>query len=52
MDTVLGLFGLLVYIVGIVSLAAGVTWVVVKLSPSKAQKQLEARRAAQQQKTG
>jgi hypothetical protein len=49
MDTVLGLIGLLFYIVGIVSLAAGVTWVVVKLSPSKAQKQLEARRAAQQQ---
>ena len=42
MDTVLGLIGLLFYIVGIVSLAAGVTWVVVKLSPSKAQKQLEA----------
>jgi hypothetical protein len=49
MDTVLGLIGLLFYIVGIVSLAAGVTWIVVKLSPSKAQKQLEARRAAQQQ---
>jgi hypothetical protein len=49
MDTVLGLVGLLFYIVGIVSLAAGVTWVVVKLSPSKAQKQLEARQAAQQQ---
>jgi len=49
MDTVLGLIGLLFYIIGIVSLAAGVTWVVVKLSPSKAQKQLEARRAAEQQ---
>jgi hypothetical protein len=49
METVLGLIGLLFYIVGIVSLAASVTWVVVKLSPSKAQKQLEARRAAQQQ---
>ncbi len=45
MDTVLGLIGLVFYIVCIVSLAAGVTWVVVKLSPSKAQKQLEARRA-------
>ena len=42
MDTVLGLIGLLVYIVAIVSLACGVTWVVVKLSPSKAVKELEA----------
>ncbi len=49
MHTTLGLLGLVVYIVGIVSLAAGVTWVVVKLSPSKAQKQLEARRAKQKQ---
>jgi hypothetical protein len=48
MDTVLGLIGLVVYIAFIVSLAAGVTWIVVKLSPSKSQKQLEAR----QQKTG
>ena len=43
MDTVLGLTGLVFYIALIVGLAAGVTWVVVKLSPSKAQKQLEAR---------
>ena len=49
MDTVLGLIGLAIYIVCIVSLAAGVTWVVVKLSPSKAQKQLEARQAKQKQ---
>ena len=47
METVLGLIGLAIYIVCIVSLAAGVTWVVVKLSPSKAQKQLEARRQKQ-----
>ena len=47
METVLGLLGLLVYIVAIVSLAAGVTWIVVKLSPSKSQKQLEARQAKQ-----
>ena len=46
METVLGLLGLVVYIVAIVSLAAGVTWVVVKLSPSKSQKQLEARKNA------
>ena len=43
MDTVLGLIGLVIYIVVVVSLAAGVTWVVVKLSPSKAQKQLSAK---------
>jgi hypothetical protein len=47
MHTALGPLGLLVYIIGIISLAAGVTWLVVKLSPSKSQKQLEAR----QQKT-
>lgn len=43
MDTVLGLLGLLVYMAVIISLACGVTWLVVKLSPSKSQKQLEAR---------
>jgi hypothetical protein len=47
MGTVLGLLGLVGYIALIVGLAAGVTWLVVKLSPSKSQKQLEAR----QQKT-
>ena len=46
MDTVLGLIGLTLYIVFIVGLAAAVTWAVVKLSPSKSQKQLEARKAA------
>jgi hypothetical protein len=35
MDTVLGLLGLVAYIVGVVSLAAGVTFVVVKLSPAR-----------------
>ena len=43
MDTVLGLLGLAVYIVIIVGLASAVTWGVVKLSPSKSQKQLEAK---------
>jgi hypothetical protein len=46
MDTVLGLIGLVVYIVAIISLAAGVTWLVVKLSPSKSQKQLDAKQNA------
>ena len=48
MDTVLGLIGLVFYIAFIVGLAAGVTWIVVKVSPSKAQKQLEAKRQKQQ----
>ena len=47
METVLGLIGLVIYIVTIISLAAGVTWIVVKLSPSKSQKQLEARKQKQ-----
>jgi hypothetical protein len=42
MDTALGLIGLAFYIVAVVALACGVTWVVVKLSPSKAVKELEA----------
>ncbi|HEX4930876.1 MAG TPA: hypothetical protein VFV62_09210 [Gaiellaceae bacterium] len=46
MDTVLGLILLAVYIVAIISLASAVTWGVVKLSPSKSQKQLEARKNA------
>jgi hypothetical protein len=31
----LGLLGMLVYIVIVIALAAGVTWLVVKYSPSK-----------------
>ena len=46
MDQVIGLLGLLVYIAVIVALAAGITWVVVKLSPSKSQKQLEAKKTS------
>jgi hypothetical protein len=48
MDTVLGLIGLAIYIVAVVSLAASITWLVVKLSPSKSQKQLEAKKNAAQ----
>ena len=33
MDTFLGLFGVAIWIVGVIALAAGVTYVVVKLSP-------------------
>jgi hypothetical protein len=43
METILGLIGLLVYIVVIVALASGVTWLVVKLSPSQSAKELEAK---------
>jgi hypothetical protein len=32
-ENVLGLFGILVFIVVIIALAAGVTWVVVRVSP-------------------
>jgi hypothetical protein len=46
MDTVLGLTGMAIYLVAVISLAAGVTWLVVKLSPSKSQKQLDAKKAA------
>ncbi|HEX2292847.1 MAG TPA: hypothetical protein VHH55_05995 [Gaiellaceae bacterium] len=35
MDTVLGLIGMLVYIVCTIALAAGVTWAIVKVSPSQ-----------------
>ena len=42
MDTVLGLIGMAIYMVVVVGLAAGITWLVVKLSPSKSQKQLDA----------
>jgi hypothetical protein len=43
MHTTLGLLGLVAYIVLILGLSSGVTWLVVKLSPSKSQKQLEAK---------
>jgi hypothetical protein len=35
MDVVLGLLGLLVFIVCVILLAAATTWVVVKISPTK-----------------
>ena len=38
MDTILGLLGLVVFVVVITSLAAGVTWLVVKLFPPQAEK--------------
>jgi hypothetical protein len=38
MMPVLGLVGILVFCVCVIALAAGVTWLVVKLSPSKSAK--------------
>ncbi len=35
MLNVLGLFGLLVFIVCVISLSAAVTWLVVRISPAK-----------------
>ena len=35
MDTVLGLLGVAAYIVGVLTLAASVTFLVVKISPAK-----------------
>jgi hypothetical protein len=34
-ETLLGLFGLAVFIVGVISLAAAVTWAVVKITPAE-----------------
>ena len=38
MLTVLGVLGILVFCVCVIALAAGVTWIVVKLSPTRAAK--------------
>jgi hypothetical protein len=38
MGTVLGLFGLIVFCTAVISLAAGVTWLVVKIFPSASKK--------------
>ena len=35
MDTILGLFGMVVWIVAVIALAAGVTYAVIKLSPDR-----------------
>jgi hypothetical protein len=46
-DTVLGLIGLALYMVAVVSLASGVTYLVVKLSPSKSMKEQQAKTATE-----
>jgi hypothetical protein len=38
MDSVLGLLGLIVFVVAVISFAAGVTWLVVKLFPQQEKK--------------
>jgi hypothetical protein len=45
-DTVLGLLGLALFIVCVVALAAGVTWLVVRLSPNPDTKRKKAAEAA------
>ncbi len=37
MDTVLGLFGIVVWIVAVIGIAAAVTWLVVKVTPGEKQ---------------
>ena len=39
MATALGLLGVILFIVGVISLAAGVTYLVVKITPSKSAKE-------------
>jgi hypothetical protein len=38
MDTVLGLFGMVVWIIAVMALAAGVTYAVIRLSPGEKNK--------------
>jgi hypothetical protein len=38
METILGLIGLIVFVVLVISFAAGVTWLVVKLFPQQQKK--------------
>ena len=46
MDDALGLLELTLYVIGILSLSAAITWVVVKVSPSESAKQQKAQDAA------
>jgi hypothetical protein len=39
METVLGLLGLVVFIVGVIAIAAGVTYVVIKVTPAEKEKE-------------
>ncbi|HET9674434.1 MAG TPA: hypothetical protein VFP31_06435 [Gaiellaceae bacterium] len=35
MDTVLGIIGIIIFAASVIALAAGVTWIVVKVSPAE-----------------
>jgi hypothetical protein len=41
LETVLGLIGMVIFIVAAIALAAGVTWLVVKITPSGPKKKPE-----------
>jgi hypothetical protein len=41
METILGLIGIVIFIVGVLALSAGVTWTVVRLTPQKQSKPAE-----------
>lgn len=42
METVLGLIGMVIFIVATIAVAAGITWIVVKITPSGPRKKPEA----------
>jgi hypothetical protein len=42
LGTVLGLIGMVIFIVATISLAAGITWLVVRITPSTPKKKREA----------
>ena len=42
MDTVIGLFELVVYVVGVLALSMALTWLVIKISPSESAKEQKA----------
>jgi hypothetical protein len=46
METVLGLIGMVVFIVGTISLAAGVTYSIIRISPTKRREKSAAKPAA------
>ena len=45
LENILGLLGIAVFIVFVISLAAAVTWLVVQISPSPAKKKAKAAKA-------
>ena len=46
METVLGLIGMVIFIVGTISLAAGVTYSIIRISPTKRREKSAANPAA------